>query len=124
MATPVTTWHGSGLSALTWGYNSVRTGFYLPTLKPIGAESMMMLHLTSVLQWEDSCKQVFGFPFKCIVAQGFWEPSNAAITGDNFRRISLSFVDQGISLTPPSSPNSPCNSKHKTLMKRKDSELK
>lgn len=44
----------------------------------------MMLHFTSVLQWEDLFKQVFDFPFKYIVAQGFWEPSSAAITGGNF----------------------------------------
>lgn len=63
VATSVTTWHGSGLSALTWGCNSVRTGFHLPTLKPVEVASIMTLHLTSVLQWEDSLKQVFGFPF-------------------------------------------------------------
>lgn len=80
MATSVTTWQGSGLSALIWGYNSVRTEVHLPALQPIEVESIMMLHLTSVLQWQDSLK-VFGFPFKYIVAQGFWEPSSAAITG-------------------------------------------
>lgn len=48
-----------------------------------------MLHLTSVLRWQDSLKQVFGFPSKYIVAQGFWEPSSAAITGDNFFGIRL-----------------------------------
>lgn len=81
MATSVTTWPGSGLSALPWVYNSVRTEFHLPTLKPIEVESIMMLPFTSVLQWEDLFKQVFDFPFKYIVAQGFWEPSSAAITG-------------------------------------------
>lgn len=41
------------------------------------------------MQWQDSLKQVFGFSFKYIVAQGFWELPSAAITGDNFFGISL-----------------------------------
>lgn len=57
----------------------------------------------SVSQWEDSCKQVFGFPFKYVVGKGFWEPSrdSAAVTAYNFRTISLSVLWVERFLSPP-----------------------
>lgn len=81
------------------------------------------LDCVSVSQWEYSCKQVFGFPFKYVVGKGFWEPSRIVLLLQHI--TSVQSVSQFCGLkdfSHPPSPNrlsSSCNSKHKTLMRRR-----
>ena len=77
----------------------------------------------AVSRWEDSCKQVFGFPFKYVLGKGFWDPSRRVLLLQGITSVEpVSEFCELKDFFHPASPkrlSSSYDSKQKTLMRRK-----